>query len=175
MEQGGAGDGLFIISRGTVKVTAGDYVIDILGPGSMIGEMAVLTDGKRTATVTAETPVTALWMNSSGMQEVMKDSRELESRLWDTAGKRFAENMLGKSEPYIKWTNIHLRRWLSQGEVISSGQDEILNLDNRVGVLIYGQAFDKSHLAISAPVVLEKKEFTLSSGARVFVRSVEKM
>ncbi|MBN4051368.1 cation:proton antiporter [bacterium AH-315-M05] len=173
VEQGGPGDGLFIISRGTVKVTVGDYVIDILGPGSMIGEMAVLTGGKRTATVTAETPVTALWMKSSGMQGVMKGSKELEDRLWDTAGKRFAENLLGRSEPYSQWRQIQFRRWLSQGEVISLGQDEILKLDDKVGVLISGEAFcpEAQSKTISAPAVLDKAEFTLSSDARVFVRS----
>jgi len=172
VEQGGPGDGLFIISRGTVKVTVGEYVIDILGPGSMIGEMAVLTEGKRTATVTAETPVTALWMKSSGMQEVMKDSKELEDRLWNTAGKRFAENLLGKNEPYSQWRQIQFRRWLSQGKVISLKQDEVLKLDDKAGVLISGEAFDKNK-TISAPAILDKAEFTLSSDARVFVRSTK--
>jgi len=174
VEQGGPGDGMFIVARGTVKITVGDYVVDILGPGSVIGEMAVLTGGKRTANVTAETAVTALWMETSGMQEVMKDSKALENGLWDTAGKRFAENMLGRSSPYNEWTQIQFRRWLTSGTVISMGQDESLRLNNQVGILLTGQVVKSDKTTVSAPAVLEKNsEYTLASTARVFLESTK--
>ena len=42
MKQGGDGDGMIVITRGSVKVSIGDLVVDIMGRGAVIGEMAVL-------------------------------------------------------------------------------------------------------------------------------------
>ena len=81
MQEGGPGNGLFVIARGSVKISVGEAVLDILGPGSVIGEMAVLTGVKRTATVTADTQVTALWLSTADMQEIMAGSKDLESQL----------------------------------------------------------------------------------------------
>ena len=39
--------------RGSVKVSIGDVVVDIVGSGAVIGEMAVLAGVPRTATVVA--------------------------------------------------------------------------------------------------------------------------
>ncbi|MCH8331537.1 MAG: cation:proton antiporter, partial [Bacteroidetes bacterium] len=120
VETGGPGDGMFLIARGAVKVIVGDgIVIDILGPGSISGEMAVLTGVPRTATVQADSLVTAMWLGTEGMQHAMQNSSELEGRLWRLAGLRFAENMIGKSEPYNEWPQIELRRWLAEGVVSS--------------------------------------------------------
>ena len=42
MKQGDDGDGMVVITRGSVKVSIGDLVVDIMGRGAVIGEMAVL-------------------------------------------------------------------------------------------------------------------------------------
>jgi CRP-like cAMP-binding protein len=49
-----------------VEVSHGDQVIATLGHGEIVGEMALLGNGRRTATVTAVAPVEALVMT---MQE----------------------------------------------------------------------------------------------------------
>ena len=63
VKENGPGDGLFVVVRGQVKISVKKVVVDILGPGSVMGEMAVLTGLPRTATVSAESPVTVLWMS----------------------------------------------------------------------------------------------------------------
>ena len=72
----------------------------------------------RTATVIADSTVNALWLNTESMQAIMADSPELSGSLWKTAAMRFAENLLGAKEPYNGWSQIQLRRWLNEGEVI---------------------------------------------------------
>ena len=51
MEQGGEGDGMIVITKGSVQVAIGDLVVDILGRGAVIGEMSVLAGVPRTANV----------------------------------------------------------------------------------------------------------------------------
>ena len=177
MKEGGPGDGLFIIARGSVKVSVGDIIVDILGQGSVIGEMAVLTGVRRTATVTADTQVTALWLPTAAMQEIMSGSDELEYQLWDTAGKRFAMNMLGRMEPYKSWRSIRFRKWLADGKIMTASnfKDDMLDLRDRIGILLKGtaDATGGSGSQIQAPALLDKQFIKLSPDAWVFVRATE--
>ena len=52
----------------------GDLVVDIMGRGAVIGEMAVLAGIPRTANVVADSSVTALWLTTDAMQAIMTDS-----------------------------------------------------------------------------------------------------
>jgi MFS family permease len=60
LAEGDPGDRFFVIDRGRVEVTRGDELLRELGPGQWFGELALLRDVPRTATVTALTDVT-LW------------------------------------------------------------------------------------------------------------------
>lgn len=60
MHKGDPGDRFLVIESGTVRVTDGDRLLNDLGAGAGIGEIALLRGGPRTATVTALTDVSAL-------------------------------------------------------------------------------------------------------------------
>jgi CRP/FNR family cyclic AMP-dependent transcriptional regulator len=53
--EGSSGIGFFVIETGTAKATHGELVIADLGPGASFGEVALIDEGPRSATVTAET------------------------------------------------------------------------------------------------------------------------
>ena len=55
--EGDVGDRFFIIETGTVDVTIRGEHIRTVGPGGSFGEIALLRDIPRTATVRAETPL----------------------------------------------------------------------------------------------------------------------
>jgi hypothetical protein len=59
MAKGEPGDRFVVIEAGTVEVTDDGRLLDTLGPGAGIGEIALLRGGVRTATVTAMTDVRA--------------------------------------------------------------------------------------------------------------------
>jgi CRP-like cAMP-binding protein/Zn-dependent protease len=59
MEEGEPGDAFYAIGSGQVKVRRGNEEVATLGPGSYVGEIALLFDVPRTATVVAYTPVRA--------------------------------------------------------------------------------------------------------------------
>jgi len=54
-EEGKGGVGFFVIESGTAKVSVKGEERATLGAGSYFGEIALIDDGARTATVTAET------------------------------------------------------------------------------------------------------------------------
>jgi CRP-like cAMP-binding protein len=64
MRQGDPADCAYVILEGEAEVLArtpaGEFVVAMLGPNAMPGEIGVLTDAPRSATVRAKTPVRAL-------------------------------------------------------------------------------------------------------------------
>jgi CRP/FNR family cyclic AMP-dependent transcriptional regulator len=53
--EGSSGIGFFVIESGAAKATHGELVIAELGPGASFGEVALIDEGPRSATVTADT------------------------------------------------------------------------------------------------------------------------
>ena len=55
-----SGIGFFIVSEGAATVTVGGQQVATLGPGDHFGELAMITEKERTATVTATTRLRCL-------------------------------------------------------------------------------------------------------------------
>lgn len=171
VKENGPADGLFVIVRGKVKVSVGDdKVMDILGAGNVVGEMSVLTGHPRSATVTAESPVTVLWITRTKMRKAMKLVRELESRLWNFASARFVENLLGQVEPYNIWNQSRFREWIHSGTLWVKKEGETIELKEQVGVLLEGQIFRAGdrNTVLRAPEVLFHGDVIAEGQAKVF-------
>ena len=56
-QEGEKGDKMYVLLEGEVDIFLGDFVLGTAGPGSLIGEMALIEDGPRTANAVAKTPV----------------------------------------------------------------------------------------------------------------------
>lgn len=61
MRQGEVGNDMFVIARGRVSVERNGTLIAERGPGTAMGEMSLLSEGPRNATVTAMEPSTLLY------------------------------------------------------------------------------------------------------------------
>ncbi|HAN17710.1 MAG: hypothetical protein A2X13_03690 [Bacteroidetes bacterium GWC2_33_15] len=169
IKENGQVDGLYVIARGSVKVTIHNKLIDILGKGSVIGEISVLTNVPRTATVTAESPVTVLRLTSVSMQQVIHDNNTLEDKLWQIAAPRLAENIIIDNKLFKSMQQIELRRWLAKGELIVSKKIKNVELKNKIGILITGKAILSDDQAIEAPCIINENSVTLSRDSRLFV------
>lgn len=62
VEQDRLANELYIIKSGSADVYDGDELINQLGPGDIVGEIGVLETHKRTATVIATSPMSAVVM-----------------------------------------------------------------------------------------------------------------
>jgi CRP-like cAMP-binding protein len=76
--QGEASDAVYIVLEGTYKVSLrtpdGDVDFAEHISGALLGEAGVLCDQMRMATITAETPVTALRLDRAPFLELLKES-----------------------------------------------------------------------------------------------------
>jgi CRP-like cAMP-binding protein len=90
--EGAPGFVLFILLEGKADVTSRGAGLGTLGPGDFFGEIALLGEGRHTATVTAASPVTLAVMFGSDFQVFERDfpdaskqmRRAMEERLTPT-------------------------------------------------------------------------------------------
>jgi CRP-like cAMP-binding protein len=71
MEQGEEGDAFWGIIRGQVSVIRDDVEVAVVGAGSHVGELALLDDAPRSATVVCSTPVRAFRLDREGFDAVV--------------------------------------------------------------------------------------------------------
>jgi CRP/FNR family transcriptional regulator, cyclic AMP receptor protein len=76
MRQGQPADGAYIIESGEARVMTalpggGEAPVATLGPGSVLGEMALLESGTRSATVIARSPVSAHFIERDGFRMLL--------------------------------------------------------------------------------------------------------
>ncbi len=97
IRRGDLGDTMHVIRNGRVRVpivdsgTGKTKMVVHLGPGDMVGEMALLTGEMRNADVIAETDVETLVIARDTLQPLLRDHPPLARFLTDILGKRLEE------------------------------------------------------------------------------------
>jgi len=79
--EGHAGHEFLVIVDGTATVHVGDRTVAILGPGDFFGEIALLDDGPRTATVIADTDLVAEVSNHREFVDLLTEAPNLARNL----------------------------------------------------------------------------------------------
>ena len=69
--EGFRGREFYLIVEGRAAVTVSGRRVAELGPGDFFGEVAVLRDGLRSATVTAETPLRCLVLSDESLEQLL--------------------------------------------------------------------------------------------------------
>jgi CRP/FNR family cyclic AMP-dependent transcriptional regulator len=67
----------FAILDGTAEVRRGDQYLADLGPGDFFGEMGLVEDTRRNATVTAKTPMTVVVMTAQAFRQTAREDPEV--------------------------------------------------------------------------------------------------
>ena len=76
-----SGVGFFVISEGEASVTVDGAYMKGLGPGDSFGELALISQQERAATVTADTPLTCQVINLWDFRSFSKDNPEITWKL----------------------------------------------------------------------------------------------
>lgn len=79
--EGDVGREMFVIVDGQATVTRNDNVIAVIGPGSAVGELALLDHGPRTASVTCDTECTVLVVGAREFSALLDDVPGLAHRI----------------------------------------------------------------------------------------------
>jgi CRP-like cAMP-binding protein len=80
------GVGFFVVVDGEAVVTVGGKEVDKIGPGSYFGEVALISDRVRTATVTATTDLRTLVMTFWDFRAFVKGDPEVAWKLLEHVG-----------------------------------------------------------------------------------------
>jgi CRP/FNR family cyclic AMP-dependent transcriptional regulator len=88
LDQGRYGVEFFVILDGTVEVRQDRHPIATLGPGDILGEIALLEDQVRTATIETITPVRAIVMDARSFASMMDHMPSVAERIRAIERKR---------------------------------------------------------------------------------------
>ena len=78
---GQSGREFFVLLEGEADVSQDGRVINKLGPGDFFGEIALVEDVPRTATVTATTPVRTLVITDRAFRQLLEKQPELQRKV----------------------------------------------------------------------------------------------
>ena len=92
--QGSRGREFFVLLEGTAKVTKNGRRINTLGSGDFFGEIALVSDTPRTATVTATSPVRALVVTDRSFRRLLEDSPSIQSKVLTALAERLAPELV---------------------------------------------------------------------------------
>jgi lysophospholipid hydrolase len=128
VQQGALADRVFVVLEGNLSIAlessrpGGDQLLGDVGPGDVIGEVAVLSGTRRTATVRARTPVVVGAIDRESLFRVTAAHPELIERLLATSLRRLRRSqlaaylsmmfgpldasLLDELEPRIEWVRI---------------------------------------------------------------------
>jgi CRP-like cAMP-binding protein len=87
--EGQGGVGFFVIEDGTAKVTVGGEDRRTLGSGDYFGEVALLTDSPRTATIKAETDLRCYGMTSWDFKPLVETHGSIAWKLLQAMAKNY--------------------------------------------------------------------------------------
>ena len=88
--EGDRGREFFVILEGEVDISRGGRTIATRGAGDFIGEIAILEEIPRTATVTAKTPLRFFVLTAQAFRSLVDENPEVERKVLRTLARRLA-------------------------------------------------------------------------------------
>lgn len=89
---GEPGHGFYLIIDGRAEVKRGDRTIATLGPGEYFGELALIRETPRTATVVAKDPTTCLALTRWDFKGIVVSNPSIAIRLLETVANRLQDD-----------------------------------------------------------------------------------
>jgi CRP-like cAMP-binding protein len=91
--EGDRGREFFVLLEGSAEVRRDGQELPPLGAGDFFGEIALVTDKARTATVTAASPMRALVITDRAFRELLRNSPEIQGKVLAAVADRLAATL----------------------------------------------------------------------------------
>ena len=88
MREGETGDEMFVVLEGELLISRHGKQIDHLGPGMVLGEMAMIDNRPRSATATTATPCSLIRLDRAGFRDLVSRSPEFALRVMNIMSVR---------------------------------------------------------------------------------------
>lgn len=88
MRQGDFAREFFLIVDGRVRIERDGTTVNTLGPGDYLGEIALLSEGRRTATAVTEGPARLLVITHQGFNSLLDSSSTIRSAIFEGVAAR---------------------------------------------------------------------------------------
>ena len=92
IREGDRGREFFVLLEGSMDVRRGGRKLSTLKDGDFAGEIALVSDVPRTATVTTATPTRALVITDRAFRDLLKRSPEIQRKVLEALAARLAES-----------------------------------------------------------------------------------
>jgi len=89
VEQGTTGGGFYVLETGSATVTAGGHEVGKLGPGDHFGEIALIADAPRSATVTADTDLRCHTISRDDFRKIVESNSSIAWKLLENLARQF--------------------------------------------------------------------------------------
>ena len=90
-KEGETGQEFFVIVEGEIDVTSKGKRVATRGGGDFVGEIALLENTQRTATVTAQTPLRLFVLTRQDFRRLVTDHRSIEQKVMQALARRLVE------------------------------------------------------------------------------------
>lgn len=161
-------DGIYILTRGNALIKDGKIIIEALGKGDVIGEILYLTKGSSTTMITAETPVTALYLSAANVERVVQQYPIFEEVLWQHAQERIALRVLEKYEGFKDKDKRQLRSLGASGTLEPHQVGAVMAIpDDCICIIVQGAAVSTQNekLLVGKAEVISYSEVTITQNS----------
>ena len=86
--EGESGKNMYVLLGGTVAICVGGEVVEVAGPGSLLGEMALINSSVRSATVITRSNCRIISINSSQFDLLVRESPEFARHVMEVMADR---------------------------------------------------------------------------------------
>jgi CRP-like cAMP-binding protein len=88
MRQGDVGNEMFVVVSGKFRIERNGALLRELGPGAVIGEVALLSEGVRTATITAAEPSQILVAGHREFHRLLQDHPSIQMEIINSLAEK---------------------------------------------------------------------------------------